>query len=200
MNISFLKWGEYIFYYAGWIYLSLSGVNISFIMWSSWLGLQNTLTAFLQKSKTPSPNEYPGFDTKQSDGEAPVMLELWRMQSTSLLPSLPDPIWPQVVAPDRVLSMALIKLNSVLMQKWIVWNRTVYMYKNGFGIKYPTMVDISSNQTKLSLWIGGWIYLSLWSWIYLFLWGGNISFLMELHICFLIGVHITSKERWRIYK
>ena len=29
------------------------------------------------------------YDTKQSDGEAPVMLELWGMESTTLLPSPP---------------------------------------------------------------------------------------------------------------
>ena len=39
--------------------------------------------------KTPLPNKCPGHDTKQSDGEVSVMLELWGMQSTSLLPSLP---------------------------------------------------------------------------------------------------------------
>ena len=39
------------------------------------------------------------------------MLELWGMQSTSLLPSLPGPLWPGVVAPDRVLSMGQIELN-----------------------------------------------------------------------------------------
>ncbi len=27
-------------------------------------------------------NEYPRYDTKQSDGEVPVILELWGMQST----------------------------------------------------------------------------------------------------------------------
>ena len=47
----------------------------------------------------------PRYDTKQSDVEAPVMLELWGMQSTSLLPSLPGPLWPGVVALDRVLYM-----------------------------------------------------------------------------------------------
>ena len=40
----------------------------------------------------PSPNECPGYDTKQFDGEVPVMLELWGMQSTPLLPSLPGPL------------------------------------------------------------------------------------------------------------
>ena len=29
------------------------------------------------------------------------------------------------------------------MLNWIVWNRTVYSYKNGFDIKYPTMDDMS---------------------------------------------------------
>ena len=53
----------------------------------------------------PPPNECPGYDTKQSDGVVPVMLELWGMQSTPSLPSLPGPLWPGVVAPDRALSM-----------------------------------------------------------------------------------------------
>ena len=53
----------------------------------------------------PPPNECPGNDTKQSDGEVPAMLELWGMRSTPSLPSLPGPLWPGVVAPDRALSM-----------------------------------------------------------------------------------------------
>ena len=48
--------------------------------------IYNTPTVPLQKGKT---NGYPGYDTKQSDGEVPVMLELCGMQSTSSLPSLP---------------------------------------------------------------------------------------------------------------
>ena len=51
------------------------------------------------------PNQYPGYDTKKSDSEAPVMLELWGMRSVSLLPSLPGPLWPRVLASDRVPSM-----------------------------------------------------------------------------------------------
>ena len=47
----------------------------------------------------PPPNECPGYDTKQSDDEVPVMLEFWGMQSTTLLPLLPGPLWPRVVAP-----------------------------------------------------------------------------------------------------
>ena len=46
-------------------------------------------------------NECPGYDTKQSDGDVPVMLELWGMRGTPLLPSLPGPFWPGVVAPDK---------------------------------------------------------------------------------------------------
>ena len=34
-----------------------------------------------------SSNECPGYDTKQSDGEVPVMLELWGMRSTPSLTS-----------------------------------------------------------------------------------------------------------------
>ena len=53
----------------------------------------------------PPPNGCPGYDTKQSDGEVPVMLELSGMRSTPSLPLLPGPLWPGMVAPDRVLSM-----------------------------------------------------------------------------------------------
>ena len=49
----------------------------------------------------PPPNECPGYDTKQSTGEASLMLELWGMRSTPSLPSLPGPLWPGVVAPDK---------------------------------------------------------------------------------------------------
>ena len=66
------------------------------------------------EGKTPS-NKCPEYDTKQSDGEAPVMLELWGMQSPPSLPSLPGPLWPRVVASDRVLSMGQIELNCVFM-------------------------------------------------------------------------------------
>ena len=40
----------------------------------------------------PPPNECPGYDMKQSDPEVPVLLELWGMRSTPLLPSLPGPL------------------------------------------------------------------------------------------------------------
>ena len=63
----------------------------------------------------PPSNECPGYGPKQSDGEVPVLLELFWMRSNPLLPSLSGPLWPGVVAPDRVLSMGQIELTSVLM-------------------------------------------------------------------------------------
>ena len=50
-------------------------------------------------------NEYPRFDTQQSDGEVSVMMELWGKRSTSVLTSLPSPLKTRVVAADRVLSI-----------------------------------------------------------------------------------------------
>ena len=43
------------------------------------------------------PNECPGYDTKQSDGEVPEMLELWGMQNTPSFSSLLGQPWPWVV-------------------------------------------------------------------------------------------------------
>ena len=63
--------------------------------------------------KTSPPNKCPVYDTKQSDGEASEMLDLWRMQSSPLLPSLPCLLWPGVVAPDRFLSMSQIELFDI---------------------------------------------------------------------------------------
>ena len=53
----------------------------------------------------------PGYDTKQYDGETSVMQELWGMWSTPSLPSLLGPLWPGVVALDRVRAMGQIELN-----------------------------------------------------------------------------------------
>ena len=44
------------------------------------------------------PTKCPRYDTKQSDIEVPVMLELWGMQSTPSLSLLPGPLWPRLVA------------------------------------------------------------------------------------------------------
>ena len=53
----------------------------------------------------PTPNECPGYDSKQSDEEVPVILGLRGMWSTPSLPWFPGPLWPGMVAPDRALSM-----------------------------------------------------------------------------------------------
>ena len=45
------------------------------------------------------------------------MLELWGMWSTLSLPSLPGPLWPRVVVPDRILSMGQIELFDI----WTVY-------------------------------------------------------------------------------
>ena len=52
--------------------------------------------------------------TKQSDSDSSVMLELWGMQSTLLLPSMPGQLWPGMVATERV----QIDLKFVLMLNW----------------------------------------------------------------------------------
>ena len=57
-------------------------------------------TDYISAEEQNSPNECPGYDTKQSDGGAPVMLELWGMWSTPLLSSLPGPLWHRIVAPQ----------------------------------------------------------------------------------------------------
>ena len=57
-------------------------------------------------------NVCPGYDTKQADGEAPIMLELWGMRSTPSLLLLPGPLWPGMVAPDRALSMGWIEVTA----------------------------------------------------------------------------------------
>ena len=113
--------------------------------------LQNTPTTAIQRGKTPAtsgpvswgcrvhrllpcrgvkkPREIPRYNTKQSDGDSPVIQELWEMRNITLLPLLPGPLWPEVVTPDRVLSMGQIELNCVFMLKWIVWNGTVLTFK-----------------------------------------------------------------------
>ena len=40
---------------------------------------------------------------------------------------------------------------TVLMLNWIVWNRTVSMYKIDLVLKKTTMVDVSYNQSKQKL-------------------------------------------------
>ena len=48
------------------------------------------------------PNECVDNDTKQSDGEAPEILELWGIWSTPSLLSLLGLLWHGEVAPDYI--------------------------------------------------------------------------------------------------
>ena len=85
-----------------------------FIPWPWRLKLLNTPTASLKRGKTPR-NECPGYETKQSGDEVPVMLEFWRMQSIPSLLSLQGPLLPGVVAFDMALSVGQIELNCIFM-------------------------------------------------------------------------------------
>ena len=62
--------------------------------------------------KTP-PNACLEYDTKQSDGEALVILELWGMRSTPSLPLLPGPLELGVVAPYKGLFIGQIELFDI---------------------------------------------------------------------------------------
>ena len=58
------------------------------------------------------PNECPGYDIKLSNGEVQA-LEIWGMSSTPSMPLLPGQLWPEVGAPDRVLSVDQIELFDI---------------------------------------------------------------------------------------
>ena len=58
-------------------------------------------------------HECPGYDIKQSAGEAMMMQELWGMWSTPLLPSLPGPLCLSKVVPDKVLPMGQEELFEI---------------------------------------------------------------------------------------
>ena len=70
----------------------------------------------------PHPKVFPRYDVKKSDGEAPLLLEIW---STHSLLSPTGPLWPGVVSLDSVLSKGQIKLHSVITLNWLVWNQLV---------------------------------------------------------------------------
>ena len=72
------------------------------------------------------PNECLRYDSKQSDGEVPVMHELWGIQGTPSLTSLTGPLYPGVVVPDRFLFMGPLKLNYVLIENWILCSGTIF--------------------------------------------------------------------------
>ena len=85
------------------------------------------LRLLLCREVRPLPNEYPSYDTKQSDCEVPVMLGLWGIRSIPSLPLLPGPLRPGMVAPDKGPVYGLNRTNCILMLNWIVWIRTVWL-------------------------------------------------------------------------
>ena len=92
------------------------------------LGLQNTLTASLQRGKIPLTSVL--FMTLNN---LMVIFQLcWSFREcggTPLLPSFPGQLWPWVVEPDRVLFMGQIEISYVLILNWIGWDGTVLIFK-----------------------------------------------------------------------
>ena len=101
-------------------------ISLSFFLKNCPLGLGCRIHWLFLSRGVRLPKRASWYDTKQFDGEAQVMLELWRMWSTPELPSLSGPLTPGLIAPDRVVSMGQIELNCVLMLNWTVWIRTVF--------------------------------------------------------------------------
>ena len=85
-------------------------------------------TDFISAEGLDTHHQCPGYETKQSVGDVPVMLKLCGIRRALSLSSFPGLLWPGVVAPDRVQSMGQIKLNCVLMLNWINLNRTVLIF------------------------------------------------------------------------
>ena len=110
------------------ISIYLNGYFISISKWPSRLGAVEYTNCISAGWGQTHPNECPEYDTTQSDGVVPLILELWGIRSTPSLPSLTDPLWPWAVAPDRILSMNQIELNCILMLNWIVWNRAIFTF------------------------------------------------------------------------
>ena len=83
--------------------LSLIHFNRKRTVWIHWLRLLKNVS---------------WYDTKQSDGEASIILELWGTRRIPSLPLLPGPLWPGLVAPDWFLSKGqynytVMKLNRI---------------------------------------------------------------------------------------
>ena len=54
--------------------------------------------------RPPRPNRCPGYETKRSKGETPVLQGHWGMWKIPSFPLPPGPFWLGMVAPDRALS------------------------------------------------------------------------------------------------
>ena len=107
------------------LFFSLSHSLSLSIHLPSRLGLWNTPTEPMERGKPPSER----YDMEQSDWEIAVMLKLWEYGVLLNCHRSQVHSGPRVVAPDRVLSMGQIELNSVLILNWITWNRSVLKFK-----------------------------------------------------------------------
>ena len=155
--------------------------------------LKNTLTASLQRGKAPYHSECP-VDVKQSDGVAPVMLELWKMQRTPSLPSLQAPLWILVVALNRVLSMCqteqfdhlsvFTKCVQKFLKKYLIqfslvgWGCRIHQLHLCRGVWFPT-------KSVLSITLNNLVVRLMYSWPF-----GECG--LSLH-CHLTKVHSSSE-------
>ena len=74
--------------------------------WMCFIPLLRCSQCIIQPQPTGHESEKVSIsDTKQSEGEVSVILELWGMRNTPSLPLLLGPLWLGMVAPDMVLSM-----------------------------------------------------------------------------------------------
>ena len=82
-------------------------------------------TECISAAEQDFPTVCPGYDTKKTDGKAPVMPESWGMWSSVSLPLLQGPLWLGAVVPDLVLSMGKIELWYVncVQTNDLCWNR-----------------------------------------------------------------------------
>ena len=62
--------------------------------------------------KTPT-TSVPRYDTKQSEGEASVMLKPLGNAEYPFIVFAPGPLWPGIVTPDRVLCIGQIELFDI---------------------------------------------------------------------------------------
>ena len=87
-HLKIMETSQYFRTKCSWFTIPLNTPLFSFQMTSPVSLVDRTHRLHLRRGVRP----HPTGDIKPSDGEAPVMLELWGMQSTSSLPSLPCPL------------------------------------------------------------------------------------------------------------
>ena len=127
-------------------------------------------TASLQRGKIPTTtNKCSDYDTIQSNGEVPMMLELWGMRST---PLHCHHSWPMVEAPDRGRSMGQIELDCVPMLNWIAWNRTL-TFKLCTSFKLRTYAKLNSSKWNRFCMLN-WIVLNRTVWLNWIAWNRNV--------------------------